>query len=145
MQTSSAYMPGDQPAVCCLSSPTNRPDRLFRVSSQNVQQCYCNAQMHGSVESAPRRVQCKLVRDVEDSMQLPCMINHHFEALEQLNALHRAGTLETACLDAPAKRLLQVAKLAEGNDSSSIVRFTQELGAFAVDPAIENRIVCVSS
>lgn len=78
-------------------------------------------------------------------MQLPCMMSHHFEALEQLNALHRAGALETACLNVPAKRLLEIAMLAQGNDSSSIVRFSEELGAFAVDPAIENRIVCVSA
>jgi hypothetical protein len=91
-------------------------------------------------------LQCKLVRSKEECATLQMMFFLHMEALHDLNdqlACH--GEAGAAPLDVPAQRLLQIAQATAGQGGSSIARFSDELGAYVVDPAIEGRIVCVDS
>ena len=89
-------------------------------------------------------VQCKLVREREECATLQMMMFLHMEALQDLNDNLGAESHDAApTLDLPALRLLEIARQTAGRGGSSIARFSDELGAYVVDPATEGRIVCM--
>jgi hypothetical protein len=90
-------------------------------------------------------VQCKVIRNEIDCPQLPCMVSMHFEALRHLNEQFKAGTLQHDPLNLPMSQLLDISQESEDSGGSSIVRFCSIQGAYAVHPAIECRITCLSS
>lgn len=87
-------------------------------------------------------VQCEILRSGEETMQLQQMLSHHFEVLRELTELHKAGKLDAGKLNEPERRLLAVSRQTDSN-KSAIARFSEEYDCFAVDPAVEDRIICL--
>jgi hypothetical protein len=91
--------------------------------------------------------ECRLVRGVDDCLTLQSMIVSHLEALEQLNENvtmgDETGDESAAALALPARQLLEVARATAASQCGSIARYDAELGLYAVDPAVEGRIVCM--
>lgn len=85
-------------------------------------------------------VQCPVLRSDEECQQLALMVSTHFARLQELNNKLKAGEDVSKGADPAIRRLLKLASMAAGNDSSAIIRFFPEQGMYAADPAVERRI-----
>ena len=83
-------------------------------------------------------------------MQLQQMLSEHLGAIDKLNSsLAPSGGNEgddaaPLVLDTAVLQLRKLAEQSAQHLQGSIVRFDQKLQLYAVDPAVEGRIVCVS-